>query len=70
VPALIPLTVPALFIVATVILLLVQFPPAALSDRAVVAPLQIAVAPPIGDAGRFTVTVIVPVVMPHILESV
>jgi len=64
VPGLTPVTTPALLIVATFALLLVQLPPVALSDSVVAAPVQIEVVPDITDAFRLTVSVAVPV--PHV----
>jgi len=66
VPAPIPLTVPTLLMVATAVLLLVQLPPATLSDTVVVAPLQIAVVPVMADAVRSTVIVAVALPVPHV----
>jgi len=48
-------------------LLLVQVPPVALSERVVVAPLQIVVVPEMADAVRLTVTVaVLLLLLPHV----
>jgi len=70
VPVPIPLTVPALLIVATLVLLLAHVPPAVLSDRVVVEPLQIAVVPLIDETLlAVIVMVMVLLVVPHALVT-
>lgn len=66
-PAVTPLTLPVVFTVATAVLLLLQLPPATLSDKVVVPPVQIVVVPPIIDAMPPTVTVAVLEEVPHAL---
>jgi len=69
VPAETPVTTPVPLTIAIAELLLPQVPPAVLSDRVVDAPAQIVVVPVITDAGLFTVTVVVLLVVPHELVT-
>jgi hypothetical protein len=58
-PAVLPVTTPAVLTLATDGLLLVQMPPAALTDSVVADPAQIRVAPVIAPAVAVLITVIV-----------
>ena len=69
VPEDMPVTLPVVSTIATAVLLLVQFPPARLSDKVVELPLQIVVMPLIADGGRLTIMVVVALVVPQLLVA-
>ena len=69
-PADIPVTTPALLMVAILVLLLDHVPPAVLSDNVVVEPVQMVVVPLMDDAGLLTVTVVVLLPVPQLPVTV